>query len=260
MMYEANSLDELPPFIVDCYDEDQALVGKNDADFLARATIYYKDALEKGAITEEDTVPRPAWFPMRYSAKGPMSGEVLLSFAVVDDDFSFAKTLEYVHLEDDVPMAEFQVSMNVLGMRGLQSPGLLPVKKAFVNFNLKGLVPPKIGTNLKNLKTVAKAPGANPTINTLMRFEVPLPTEELFCPRLSCQVYDTVFAGFSQPIIGNFTIPIGELMLSLKQERTSEIKALRTVVETLGKVARGEARDSMLAKSMRSMVAAEMGA
>jgi len=260
MMYEANSLDELPPFIVDCYDEDQALVGKNDADFLARATIYYKDALEKGAITEEDTVPRPAWFPLRYSAKGPMSGEVLLSFAVVDDDFSFAKTLEYVHLEDDVPMAEFQVSMNILGMRGLQSPGLLPVKKAFVNFNLKGLVPPKIGTNLKNLKTVAKAPGANPTINTLMRFEVPLPTEELFCPRLSCQVYDTVFAGFSQPIIGNFTIPIGELMLSLKQERTSEIKALRTVVETLGKVARGEARDSMLAKSMRSMVAAEMGA
>jgi len=58
--------------------------------------------------------------------------------------------------------------MNILGMRGLQSTGLLPVKKAFVNFNLKGLVPPKIGTNLKNLKTDAKAPGANPTINTLM--------------------------------------------------------------------------------------------
>ena len=150
--------------------------------------------------------------------------------------------------------------MNILGMRGLQSPGLLPVKKAFVNFNLKGLVPPKIGTNLKNLKTVAKAPGANPTINTLMKFEVPLPTEELFCPRLSCQVYDTVFAGFSQPIIGNFTIPIGALMISLHEERTSEIKALRTVVETLDKVARGEARDSLLAKSMRGMVQEQLKA
>ena len=146
--------------------------------------------------------------------------------------------------------------MNILGMRGLQSPGLLPVKKAFVNFNLKGLVPPMIGTNLRNLKSVAKAPGANPTINTLMKFDVPLPTDELFCPRLSCQVYDTVFAGFSQPIIGNFTIPIGELMIALKLERTTEIKALRTVVDTLGKVARGEARDSLLAKSMRSMVKA----
>jgi len=144
--------------------------------------------------------------------------------------------------------------MNILGMRGLQSPGLLPVKKAFVNFNLKGLVPPSIGTNLKNLKTVAKAPGPDPTINTLMKFDVPLPTDTLFCPRLSCQAYDTVFAGFSQPIIGNFTIPIGELMIELKKERDTEIKALRTMVDTLGKVARGEARASLLAKSMRGMV------
>lgn len=197
LMYEANNIDELPPFIIDCYDEDETLVGKNDADFLARATIYYKDALEANAISEEDTVPRPAWFPMRFSPKGPVSGEVLISFVVVDDDFSFNRQKEYVHLEDDVEMRDFQVSMNVLGMRGLQSPGLLPVKKAFVNFNLKGLVPPSIGTNLKNLKTVAKAPGANPTINTLMMFEVPLPTDTLFCPRLSCQVYDTVYAGFS---------------------------------------------------------------
>ena len=256
MMYEANSNEELPPFIIDCYDEDETLVGKNDADFLARATIYYKDAIEKLALTEEDTVPRPAWFPLRFSPKGPVSGEVLISFAVVDDDFSFNKTLDYVHLDEEVDMEEFQVSMNILGMRGLQSPGLLPVKKAFVNFNLKGLVPPMIGTNLRNLKSVAKAPGANPTINTLMKFDVPLPTDELFCPRLSCQVYDTVFAGFSQPIIGNFTIPIGELMIALKLERTTEIKALRTVVDTLGKVARGEARDSLLAKSMRSMVKA----
>ena len=109
--------------------------------------------------------------------------------------------------------------MNVLGLRGLQSPGLLPIQKAFVNFNLKGLVPPSVGTNLKNLKTVPKNPGANPTINTLMKFEVPLPTDTLFCPRLSCQAYDTVFAGFSQPIIGNFTIPIGELMVELANER-----------------------------------------
>ena len=130
----------------------------------------------------------------------------------------------------------------------------MPVKKAFVNFNLKGLVPPKIGTNLKNLKTVAKAPGADPTINTLMKFEVPLPTDELYCPRLSCQVYDTVFAGFSQPIIGNFTIPIGGLMISLAEERRSEIKALRAVVETMRKVAAGEARGSELAKSMRTRV------
>ena len=112
--------------------------------------------------------------------------------------------------------------MNVLGMRGLQSPGILPVKKAFVKFNLKGLVPPTIGTNLSNLKTEPTAPGPNPTISTLMKFQVPLPIDPLYCPRLSCQVYDCIYTGFSQPIIGNFTIPIGELMHDLKKERDTE--------------------------------------
>ena len=44
---------------------------------------------------------------MRFSPKGPSSGEVLLSFAVVDDDFSFGRTLDYVKLEEDVDMRDF---------------------------------------------------------------------------------------------------------------------------------------------------------
>lgn len=193
LIYEANSVEEMPPFIIDCYDEDQTLVGKNDADFLARATIYNWEA----NFSEGDSIPEPKWHPMRFSPKGPMSGEVLVSFAIVEDDFTFQRSLDYVQLHESVEMKEFQVSMNVLGLRGLQSPGILPVKKAFINFNLKGLVPPRIGTNLKNLKTDPKAPGANPTINTLMKFMVPLPIQPLYCPRLSCQVYDCIFAGFS---------------------------------------------------------------
>lgn len=104
------------------------------------------------------------------------------------------------------------MSLNILGLRSLQSPGILPVKKAFINFNLKSLVPPNMGTNLQNLRTEPKAPGPDPTINTLMTFNVPLPLDPLFCPRLSCQVFDNVFAGFSQPMIGNFTIDIGNLI------------------------------------------------
>jgi len=108
-------------------------------------------------------------------------------------------------------------------MRGLESPGILPVKKAFVKFNLKSLVPPNIGTNLGNLKTEPKAPGPNPTICTLMSFFVPLPIDPLYCPRLTCQVYDCIFTGWSQPMIGTFTIPIGDLMHELAAERKTEI-------------------------------------
>ena len=53
-------------------------------------------------------------------------------------------------------------------------------------------------------------------------------------------------------------MPIGDLIHELKAERTSEIKALRIMVETLDKVARGEERASLLARSMRGMVANQM--
>jgi len=85
-----------------------------------------------------------------------------------------------------------------------------------------------------------------------------LPIAPLYCPRLSCQVYDQVFAGFSQPIIGNFTIPIGELIHELAAERKEEITALRTMIKTLDKIAAGEERASLMAKSMRSMVSDQM--
>ena len=103
LMYEANSLEELPPFILDCYDEDQTLVGKNDADFLARACI----TVDECAYSEGDAVPEPKWHPMRYSPKGPMSGEVLVSFSIVEDDYNFIKELDYVNLHEIVDMREF---------------------------------------------------------------------------------------------------------------------------------------------------------
>ena len=148
--------------------------------------------------------------------------------------------------------------MNVLGMRGLCSPGILPVKKAFVKFNLKGLVPPTVGTNLTNLKTDPKAPGPNPTICTLMSFLVPLPIKDLYCPRLSCQVYDCIYAGWNQPIIGTFTIPIGELMHDLAAERKSELAALEEMVQTLDKIAAQEQAASFMQKSMRGIIEEEM--
>lgn len=42
MQYEANRLEELPPFLMDIYDEDDG-IGSSD-DFLGRATIKAEDA------------------------------------------------------------------------------------------------------------------------------------------------------------------------------------------------------------------------
>lgn len=54
--------------------------------------------------------------------------------------------------------------------------------------------------------------GANPNINTTVTFTMRLPSSGLFCPKLSCDVFDFVFKGLSQPLLGTFSIPIGPIL------------------------------------------------
>lgn len=88
------------------------------------------------------------------------------------------------------------------------------------------MVPPKLGTDLSNIRTEPKMAGTDPTLNTLIEFNAPLPTDILFCPRMSCSVFDNIAMGLSQPLIGTFVIPVGDLMHSLAQERIEETDAL----------------------------------
>jgi hypothetical protein len=153
-------------------------------------------------------------------------------------------------MEEEVETKEFQVSMNILGLRGLMSPGLLPVKKAFLQFNLKSMVPPALGTNLENIRTEPKMAGADPTLSTLIEFLAPLPVDTLFCPRMACSVFDNIAMGISQPLIGTFVIPIGDLMHDLIRERKEETAALENIVEQLKRYVNGE----QIAASFRTMI------
>jgi len=98
-------------------------------------------------------VPRPKWHGCKLKPSAPDQGEILVSFSIVADDFGYKVPLNYVDLKKDVGFKEFTISINVLGLRDLQSVGILPVKKAFIVFNLKSLVPPDEGTALENIKT-----------------------------------------------------------------------------------------------------------
>lgn len=116
LIYEANSIEEMPPFVIDCMDEDPALLGgKPTSEFLNRAVIPVSGI----KFSEGDTIIKPTWYPLKLTNTAPPSGEILLSFAIVSDDFSFKKTLKNVRLDKEVQMEEFQVSLNVLGLRSL---------------------------------------------------------------------------------------------------------------------------------------------
>lgn len=152
---------------------------------------------------------------------------MLVSFSVVDMDFNFPNLAKDQDLTREVPHQDYSVSCQILGLRRLKSPGILPVKKAFINFNIKSMLPPDLGAAMKNIKTQPGPMGQDPTINTLISFDAPLPNDPLFCPKLSCQVFDNIYKGFgSQPLVGNFTIPIGDLMHDLREERKTELEAI----------------------------------
>jgi len=92
----------------------------------------------------------PRWHPCYYAPGEPKCGEILVSFAVVDTDYAFCANPLETNLSSLVETKEYNVDLLILGLRELQSPGILPVKKAFVKFDIKSLVPPN-GPSLKNI-------------------------------------------------------------------------------------------------------------
>ena len=80
-----------------------------------------------------------------------------------------------------------------------------------------------MGSSIENLYTEPMDPGPNPTINKTMRFFVNLPVEEIYCPRLSCQVFDTIYAGFNQPIIGSFFIELASRIEKQREKRKKKL-------------------------------------
>jgi len=72
------------------------------------------------------------WHPVRFSEGEPVSGEVLVSFSVSQIEYNYMFEAPLVNLRSRVKLETFDVSLLILGLRNLQSSGILPVKKAFI--------------------------------------------------------------------------------------------------------------------------------
>lgn len=84
----------------------------------------------------------------------------------------------------------------------------MPIRKPFIKFHIKSLLPYEKAMAVTNVRT-EPSNGPDPNINTLLTFQANLPEETLYCPVLTCEVFDYVFLGLSQPIIGSFVINLG---------------------------------------------------
>ena len=230
MLYDMADMETAPPIIFNIWDHDADLLDSSD-DFLGRAVIYLKDASTNltNMMNEDEAacneVPKPIWHDIRvgFDESTPACGQVLCSFVVARDDFDFTTPAKYLRLSDYVPTKEYDLDINVLGLRQLESFGLMPIKKPFIKFAVKSLLPPEKAQAVTNVSTDPNACGPNPNINTMLTFNVQLPTEELYCPALACDCYDYVFMGFSQPLIGTFTIPVGAIKTKIENKRVEDL-------------------------------------
>lgn len=124
--------------MLNIWDKDELLDGD---DYLGRCVVYLNEA----SLSNDDTIPEPKWHDIRigFLESDPPCGQMLVSFSVVEDDFTFKIPITYLKLTEEIEYKEYNVEINVLGLRNMESFGLMPVKKPFIKFNLRSLLPPE---------------------------------------------------------------------------------------------------------------------
>ena len=216
-----------PPFVLDILDEDSGYLDSDD--FIGRCVINFTDS----AHIVGNEVPKPTWHPIKqvWLDSEPDIGQLLVSFSILNPKEQFMRSLDKVNIAPET--TEYQIEIIVLGLRDLESSGVLPVTKPFVKFNLKSLLPPSNSGAVENIETQPLSAGANPTLSTVIKFNIQLPCDPLYCPALTCGVYDYIYKGIYQPMLGSFTIPIGKIIQEGNQKRREINKWLDFIISQL---------------------------
>ena len=101
--YDFDNLNDAPPVVMNIWDSDEGAFDKDD--YLGRCVVYLNDA----AVTNDDTIPEPKWHNIRigFSEKDPPCGQVLCSFSLVEDDYTFKVPINYLKLTEEIEYKEF---------------------------------------------------------------------------------------------------------------------------------------------------------
>lgn len=158
MQFKESALDCAMPIVLNVWDVDKDLFDNND-DMIGRAVIFLPKLIKQGKLSNDDTVPEPAWFPVKRLLNDTYDKEtgaaVLASFQYQELDKRYAVEADTIELDNletgklpngvpfipDLEIVEYKVEIICLGLRNLVSSGILPVNKAFIKFNLKSLLP-----------------------------------------------------------------------------------------------------------------------
>ena len=192
-----------PILLAEVLDYDS---GKDE--LLGSTFIWLSDSPYK---INETTEMKPKWHQL-YSAKSNSpQGEILLSFYIFDQKQEHKFMYRNINPVPETKPYTFEI--NILGLRDLKPLAMLPIKKAYIKFDMNSLnVSGEPENNLPSKTTQPKDKGSNPTINTSLKFDINLPKKEIFLPQLQCQVFDYIFSGMFNPTLGVFLLNLKRLI------------------------------------------------
>ena len=189
-----------PIFFLKVMDEDVL-----SDDFLCYNYIWLSDMAYQ--INDTSTLLKPRWHQLLLSKSNKRLGQILLSAFIID-------TPHLALAENPTLLPEtvnYSFEINILGMRDLQPLSIIPVKKAFVSFDLNS-INYKDQSELQPIKTEPKDSGSNPNITSIIKFNAMLPKDLTFLPNLQCEVFDYILSGIIKQNLGIFELDIVKII------------------------------------------------
>ena len=191
-----------PILLTKVYDHDSFSYN----DLLGYSYVWVCDSNVK---INDTTLSDPKWHQLFLPKSNSPQGEILLSFYIFD-----ATHRNSVRKIQTVPETiPYAFEINILGLRDLKPFSLLPIKKAYINFEMNSLnISGDDNKSLPSKQTQPKDKGSNPTINDALKFDVYLPKDLRFMPQLQCRIFDYIFRGTIKPSLGCFILNIEKLV------------------------------------------------
>ena len=191
-----------PIILAEVLDYDK--IGKDD--LLGSSYIWLSDS----PYGMNDTkIVKPKWHQLYLPKSNRPQGEILLSFYIFDQ-----KNKNKFRSINPIPETVlYSLDINILGLRDIKPLSMMPIKKAYIKFDMNSLnISGKKEETLQPRTTQPNDKGSNPTINSAIKLDLKLPKDETFIPQLQCEVYDYIFSGLMNPILGIFLLDIKNII------------------------------------------------
>jgi hypothetical protein len=173
---------------------------------------------------------KPKWNQLYLKKSNRAQGQILLSFYIFDNEHR--EDLKKIKIEPET--IPFNVEINVLGLRNLKPLNFIKIKKPYISFDLNSInVSSTNGKNLQPVTTLPNEVGSDPNINSVIKFSVNLPKDEIYIPQFQCDVYDHVLGGLSKRVLGVFLIDIKKIISETKRIYNVEFEEAELVYKEI---------------------------